>query len=219
MRGIIGTSSAFGELHSFCPNIEASTPIMHCVLTADLASLVSEHGPAIVRSRSTFTPTAVAGYWASSRNRLELWHQTLARYRRAEESGEFHALRDWWRDHVVVLEEVLVTEILTRLIAALAATIESESGAEEISPVTHAVHTSHIEARNRVQKIMLYGRGNSIEDAVRLNRLRQAVERWTDAMIGRMAIHDALDAEGRVMRLRPRPDCPVCAAARGKAAG
>ncbi len=113
MRGIIGTSSAFGELHSFCPNIEASTP-MHCVLTADLASLVSEHGPAIIRGRSTFAPTAVAGYWASSRNRFELWHQTLARYRRAEKSGEFHALRDWWRDHVVVLEEVLVTEILTR---------------------------------------------------------------------------------------------------------
>ncbi|MFZ8943003.1 MAG: HesA/MoeB/ThiF family protein, partial [Gemmobacter sp.] len=38
-------------------------------------------------------------------------------------------------------------------------------------------------------------------------------------LIGRMAIHDALDAEGRVMRLRPRPDCPVCAAARSKAAG
>lgn len=29
-------------------------------------------------------------------------------------------------------------------------------------------------------------------------------------LIGRMAIHDALDAESRVMRLRPRPDCPVC---------
>ena len=161
---------------------------MHCVLTADLASLLSEHGPAIIRGRSVFAPQAVAGYWAVSRNRFELWHQTLARYRHAEESGEFHPLRDWWRDHVVVLEEVLVTEILTRVIAALAATIESNTGIEETSPVTHAVHTSHMEARNRVQKIMLFGRGNSIEDAVRLNRLRQTVERWTDAMIGRMAI-------------------------------
>ena len=161
---------------------------MHCVLTADLASMLSEHGPAIIRGRSVFAPQAVAGYWAASRNRFELWHQTLARYRHAEESGEFHPLRDWWRDHVVVLEEVLVTEILTRVIAALAATIESNMGIEETSPVTHAVHTSHMEARNRVQKIMLFGRGNSIEDAVRLNRLRQTVERWTDAMIGRMAI-------------------------------
>lgn len=161
---------------------------MHCVLTADLASLLSEHGPAIIRGRSVFAPQGVAGYWAASRSRFELWHQTMARYRHAEKSGEFHVLRDWWRDHVVVLEEVLVSEILTRVIAALAATIESSTGIEETSPVTHAVHTSHMEARNRVQQIMLYGRGNSIEDAVRLNRLRQSVERWTDAMIGRMAI-------------------------------
>ncbi len=161
---------------------------MHCVLTADLASLLSEHGPVIIRGRSLFVSQAVASYWTASRNRFELWHQTLARYRRAEVAGDFHSLRDWWRDHLVVMEEVLVTEILTRVIAAMASIIEAESGIEEISPITHAVHTTHIEARNRVQKIMLYGRGNSIEDAVRLNRLRQAVERWTDAMIGRMAV-------------------------------
>lgn len=160
---------------------------MHCVLTADLASLLSEHGPAMVLGRSAIAPHAVANYWATSRNRFELWHQTLARYRRAEESGDFHALRTWWREHVVVMEEVLVSEILTRVIAAMTAAIEFESDEQEISPVTHAVHITHIEARNRVQRIMLFGRGNSIEDAVRLNRLRQAVERWTDAMVGRMA--------------------------------
>jgi hypothetical protein len=159
---------------------------MHCVQTADLASLLSEHGPAIVHSRTRFATPAVARYWAASRNRFELWHQTLARYRRAEESGDFASLRCWWQDHVVVMEEVLVTEILTRVIAALTASVEVETTEEETSPITHAVSIAHIEARNRVQKIMLFGRGNSIEDAVRLNRLRQAVERWTDAMIGRM---------------------------------
>lgn len=160
---------------------------MHCVQTADLASLLSEHGPAIVRSRTRFTTPAVARYWAASRNRFELWHHALARYRRAEESADFASLRSWWRDHVVVMEEVLVSEILTRVTAALTANLEVEATEEETSPITHAVSIAHIEARNRVQKIMLFGRGSSIEDAVRLNRLRQAVERWTDAMIGRMS--------------------------------
>lgn len=160
---------------------------MHCVLTADLASLLSQHGPSIIRGQRVFATSAVATYWATSRTRFELWHQTLARYRRAEESGNFQALRDWWRDHSIVMEEVLVTEILTRVVAGLVAAVESQTGDFEVGPVTHAVYLSHIEARNRVQKIMLYSKGNSVEDAVRLNRLRQAVERWTDAMIGRMA--------------------------------
>ena len=160
---------------------------MHCVLTADLAATVSHHGPAILYRREAVPPQAMAQYWASSRNRFELWHQTMARYRHAEQSGNYNSLRRWWRDHVVVMEEVLVTEMLTRVIAALAAGMEKSTEADEMSPVTHAIHLSHLEARNRVQQIMLFGRGNSVEDAVRLNRLRQGVERWTDALIGRMS--------------------------------
>ncbi len=161
---------------------------MHCVLIADLAALVSQHGPAILYRRDTIPPEAMTQYWASSRSRFDLWHQTLSRYRTAQRSGDSLSLRSWWRDHIVVLEEVIVTEMLTRVIAALAAGMDDRDEADEISPVTHAVYLGHIEARNRVQQMMLCGRGNSVQDAVRLNRLRQGVERWTDALIGRMSV-------------------------------
>jgi molybdopterin/thiamine biosynthesis adenylyltransferase len=36
-------------------------------------------------------------------------------------------------------------------------------------------------------------------------------------LVGRLAIHDALEAESRTIRTRPRPNCPVCAAARSPA--
>jgi hypothetical protein len=161
---------------------------MHCVLTADLAALLSQHGPAIQYRRQAVPPASLTQYWTSSRNRFDLWHQAMARYRAAEQSGDSIALRTWWRDHVVVLEEVLVCEMLTRVVAALAVGMESDSDRDELSPVTHAVHLSHLETRNRVQQIMLHGRGGSVSDAVRLNRLRRGVERWTDAMIGRMSL-------------------------------
>jgi hypothetical protein len=112
----------------------------------------------------------------------------MARYRCAEKTGNLQSMRQWWQDHIVVIEEVLVTEMLTRVIAALAAGMEADSDVDEVSPVAHAIQLTHLEARNRVQKIMLHGRGSSVQDAVRLNRLRQAVERWTDAMIGRMSV-------------------------------
>lgn len=161
---------------------------MHCVFVADLAALVSDHGPAILCGREAIPPQAVTQYWTSSRNRFELWHQTIARYRSVEKAGDFQSLRNWWQQHVVVLEEVFVTEMLTRVIAALATGIDGRSETDEISPVTHAVHVTHLEARNRVQQLLLFGRGNSVQDTVRLNRLRQGVERWTDAMIGRMSV-------------------------------
>ncbi len=163
---------------------------MHSVLLADIAALVSQHGPAILYRREAIPPQAVTKYWASSRTRFDLWHQTLGRYRDAEKSGDSLKLRRWWQANVVVLEEVLVSEILTRVIAALAAGLDDAGETDEVSPVTHAVYLTHLEARNRVQQMMLFGRGNSVQDAVRLNRLRQGVERWTDALIGRMSVQN-----------------------------
>lgn len=161
---------------------------MHSILIADIAALVSQHGPAILYRGDAIPPEAVTQYWTSSRSRLELWHQTLSRYRSAEESGESAALRGWWRAHSVVLEEVFVSELLTRVLAALAANLDDQGDSEEVSPATHAIYLSHLEARNRVQQMMLFGRGSSVQDAVRLNRLRQGVERWIDALIGRLSV-------------------------------
>jgi hypothetical protein len=163
---------------------------MHCVLVADIAALLSQHGPAVLYRGDTIPPQAVTQYWASSRTRFELWHQMISRYRHAEQSGDSILMRSWWREHIVVLEEVLVSEMLTRVLAALAAGLDHAGDCEEISPVTHAVYLTHVETRNRVQQMMLFGRGNSVQDAVRLNRLRQGVERWTDALIGRMTVQN-----------------------------
>ena len=160
---------------------------MHCVFSADLAGLISHHGPAITQRGTTIPTNVLTEYWATSRSRFELWHQLLSRYNQYEQAGNTDRLKRWWKEHSIVLEEVLVTEMLTRVVAALACGLEAEAEAKEISPVTQAVQTSHLEVRNRVQQVMLFGRGNSVHDVVRLNRLRQGVERWTDAMVGRMA--------------------------------
>ncbi|MGB7326013.1 MAG: hypothetical protein WBD31_14160 [Rubripirellula sp.] len=159
---------------------------MHCVLIADLAALVSQHGPAILYQREAIPPEAMTQYWATSRNRFELWQQAVARYQKNEKTGDFASMRAWWRDHVTLIEEILVTEMLTRVIAALGTGLDRENSTDEISPITHAVFLTHLEARNRIQQLMLTGRGCSVQDTVRLNRLRQGVERWTDALVGRL---------------------------------
>ena len=161
---------------------------MHSILTADLAALLSQHGPAILYRGEVIPPEAVTQYWSASRKRFDLWNQTLSRYRVAEKSGDSVRLRAWWREHISVLEEIFVGEMLTRVLAALAAGLDEQSDTEEVSPVTHAIYLSHLESRNRVQQMMLFGRGNSVQDAVKLNRLRQGTERWIDALIGRMSI-------------------------------
>ena len=161
---------------------------MHCVTLAELAAVVSQYGTAMVTCRSKIPPNAVTCYWASSRKRFNLWNHSIARYQNAERAGKIHEMESWWTDHLSVLEEILVSEMLTRVVAALASQLESKTHRDEISPVAHAIHLSHMETSNRVHQLVLSGRGSSVQCAVKLNRLRKGVERWTDTMLGRMSI-------------------------------
>ena len=160
---------------------------MHCVYLADIAAIVSEHGQSILHRGKLVPPEAMTRYWVASRSRFELWHQAMAGYRVAEATGATDKLKSWWAQHLVILEEVLVSQMLTRVVAALGRGLDAEHATDEFSPITHTIYLSHLDATNRVQQLMLQGRGISVPEVVKLNRLRQGVERWTDSLLGQMS--------------------------------
>ncbi|QEF99589.1 hypothetical protein Mal15_36550 [Stieleria maiorica] len=168
---------------------------MHCVTLADLAATLSQHGPSLLELRPRIPSATIMRYWTASRSRHELWHRVMGRYRDAKHAGNYGRLADWWSEHVVVLEEVLVSELLTRVVAAIGAETaavdgeESHESHQSLSAVTHGIYLGHIEASNRVAQIMLESCGARVQDTVRLNRLRYGVERWTDWLIGRVSVH------------------------------
>ncbi len=149
--------------------------------------MLAHYGPGLLYDRNLLPAEAMTGYWTASRHRFDLWHHAIGRYRRIEKTAPAALLRQWWQEHVPMLEEVLVSETLTRVYAALGAGLDRQCEQSELKPVLHSVHVTHIEVRNRVLQLMVYGRGSSIDQAVRLNRLRTEVERWTDVLLGAMA--------------------------------
>ena len=164
---------------------------MHSVLLVDLAAVVSEHGPAILYGRDTLSPEALTQYWTATHSRFNLWHQAMGRYSRAEKANDIEAINAWWRDHTAVLEEILVSEILSRVVAALGAGLDGRASDERISPVTHAILLNHLEASNRVHQVILKAQRHAVIKAKQLNRVRQGIESWTDVLLGRMAIRNS----------------------------
>jgi len=159
------------------------TNIMHCVALAELASLLAHQAPAIFRLRPSIAADSLTRYWIQSRHRLDQWHHGLAGYTSLENAGRPLAMQEWWNDHVPMLEEIIVSESLTRVFAAIGFGIDLVRNQREVEPVTHSVYLSHLEARNRVLQLLLFGRGGSVTQAMSLNRLRRASERWNDRML------------------------------------
>lgn len=157
---------------------------MHAVQLADLAAILALHGPSLLFGREMFPDEALQAYWVASRARFDRWNERLSEYRVQEAQGNLAQLQQWWTEHHPLMEEILLSEPLTRVYAALGAILDDGRETNELSPITHSVFVAHLEARNRVLQMMVYGRGASIRVAVNLNRLRSAVERWCDALLG-----------------------------------
>jgi hypothetical protein len=162
---------------------------MHCIELAELASLMAYQSPALFMMRPAVSHDSLNRYWIQSRLRLEQWHRWLGEYATLESARRPVAMQAWWNQHTSLLEEVLVSETLVRVFAGVGAGLDAVHDQREIEPVTHSVFLSHLEARNRVLQLMLFGRGGSITQTMQLNRLRRACERWTDRLLAPIVAH------------------------------
>jgi len=92
------------------------------------------------------------------------------------------------------LQEILLTEVLSRVWAATCTVLDRRRGRDEAGPIAGSVLAGHFESRNRVLSLLVNGYGLGTEDAVRLNRCRLHAERWTDMLLSFLSRPEEVDA-------------------------
>jgi hypothetical protein len=123
-------------------------------------------------------------YWTGSKCRHERWGRLLKQFSEATAGRSPASCSAEWRKIRPVLEEILGSEVLSRVWTALAAQYDALSGADEFLPVANNVYLAHAESRNRALNILVFGPNAALADAVRMNRLRRRIEHWNDVLIG-----------------------------------
>ena len=160
---------------------------MHACELVELAALVCANGPVLIRGEGQVSKAGVEQYWTASKCRLDRWGRSLRKL--TDEVS--HARPQWrhsrWPHARSVLEEVLISEVLTRLFTAVMSAYDRRRGTDLVEPVARSVLIGHLEARNRVLTLLVRGPGIDAEQALKLNQLRRRVERWTDLLIGYLA--------------------------------
>ncbi len=145
---------------------------MHACDLLELAAIVSAHGPQLIQSGQRVPAGAAEQYWTASKVRLDRWGRSL------KEGPE---------KNLDVLEEILISEVLTRVWTAVLCGYDRRHGTDEVEPVARSVLIGHMEARHRVLTLMVGQRGINAAAAMKLNRLRRRAERWTDMLLARLA--------------------------------
>ena len=159
---------------------------MHVRDLLELGALVAVHGPTLIHSQCALAAGSAQQYWTASKCRLERWSRVLRQCAPPTTASELEAARDWQRIRPLI-EEILGSELLTRLWTATAAACDRRRNQAELEPLARSIYVGHLEARNRALNVMVYGRGFDASEAVVLNRLRRRIERWCDMLLAHLA--------------------------------
>lgn len=158
---------------------------MHASELVELAALIAYQAPALVRSCPRLSDTSMEQYWTSSKCRLDRWARAVKAFNTQIQQPELDSWRrePLWQQIEPTLEEILGSEVLTRVWTALCGAIDQAGDDQQAEPVARSIYIGHLEARHRALNLMVYGEGLGAQRALSLNRLRRRAERWTDLLM------------------------------------
>jgi hypothetical protein len=154
---------------------------MHARELVEVAGLIALNGPLFVATAPSPSSAFLEQYWSASRCRFDNWNRVLKDPPAVEHSRDGF---DKWVEIRAALDEIFVSEMLTRVWTAVVVARDRLLGADAADPVVRNVLATHMEARNRALALLLHPRGFNTQQAVALNRLRRRADRWGDVLVG-----------------------------------
>src|SRR4051812_46474662 len=159
---------------------------MHARDLAELAALLALHSPSIVHGAGRIPFACHEQYWSASKCRLDRWGRLLRQLTQASGQPELPATLSWPRVRPA-LEEILVSELVTRLWTAVATAHDQHHGDDGLEPIARNVFAGHLDARRRLLTLLAEARVIALPEVTKLNHLRRRVERWTDMLLAHLA--------------------------------
>jgi hypothetical protein len=177
---------------------------MHAHDLSRLAAVVAIHGQQITSaSRETMDKMLVA-YWRASRCRLDRWchslhalgerskNTTRPRSHSLDDGGrtrEESRPRDWSASAAAVVEEILVSEILTRTIAGLTVAHDNRHAHAESAPIGRNIFDGHLDARRRALALVASPPHRGTRHAKAIVAFHRQCDRWSDLLLAYLAPH------------------------------
>ena len=148
---------------------------------ADLAALVAVNSPAFIAADREPLASAMTAYWQASRCRFDRWCRVVRQLTMQTSHRESSP------ESLAVLEEIFVSVILSRTIAAVAVAHDNRHGAMECGPVARNILSGHLDARRRALALVATPANRGHGRAQALLALARQCDRWSDLVLSYLA--------------------------------
>ena len=164
---------------------------MHATQLVELAIFLATDAPAFTLGDAQFSTASLHQYWTASKHRQSQWANAFRNPPAAKVEGE-HAAGESAEQASLrgVIEEILLSEVLTRAWTATAIAHDAHHQTNNVTPIARSVFLGHQESRRDALRAILHGTGLNPREVRRLNVLRQKCERWTDLLLAHVGFDD-----------------------------
>lgn len=160
---------------------------------AETAAFASARSAFLLEDRSPVSQEHLQNYWKCCRGRTLDWLRRLETLSGEATSASPDDHLTMWESARPLVDEILVTDILTRVWATVLAASDQNRGSRDASPIARHTFNGHLDARNRALRLVLHDLQIPVSEVARVDRLRRKTERWTDILIGHLALNFQLD--------------------------
>lgn len=160
---------------------------------AESTALIASKATLLIESRLGMPEARLQTYWMSCRSRTLDWIKQLdtLNCQFNDEPTERH--RELWSQAEPLLQEIFVSEILTRVWAGILTASDQTKNQKLAGPIARHTMTAHIDVRNRAMALMLGGPQISLAELARVDRIRRKAERWSDLLISSLVTRYRLE--------------------------
>ena len=160
---------------------------------AETAAFASARSAFLIESTAAIPDQHLHDYWKCCRGRTMDWLRKLdGLISEASVTAPEHHVQ-LWKSAEPIIAEVFVTEILTRVWAAILTAADLHRKEATGGPIARHTLKGHTEARNRSLTLMANTLQVPIAKMSQVDRLRRKTERWSDLLIGHLVLHYQLD--------------------------
>lgn len=161
--------------------------------TAEVAALVATSAAHIVESPQPVPTPALHGYWKHSRTRLRCWFAALRTAKFNAADAGFPTPDTPQQSLIALAREILVAEMLTRVWSTVLVAHDERRQSGVARAAVDAVFRGQQEARHEVLALLADEEPLALADQISLDRFRRRMERWTDALLGPLAVDYGID--------------------------
>ena len=157
---------------------------MHAIQLANIANWAAFNSAQLVHGQEPISALMCNEYWTQSKCRQQRWMTALKMFEKDIRDGS--GKHDPWPAIEIVIQEIFISEMLTRVWSAIMIIHDDEQKTDELANIAHSIHIGHVEAKNRAMRLLLEDPTANPESFDQLNKLRRKVERWTDLLLGQL---------------------------------